>query len=166
MWLIVRVRSRSELLFRDEVKEDLKLECYVPLSRYRTKRTKRRKSQVEFRAAFSGYAFLRNEGVNREALRKVRGFLGVLGIEGEDVLVGQREIDRMKARQLKGDFDELTNNQSVRFHIGERVRVEGGPFEGQVGVVLSFLGRAKSSAEIELLSYKGRPVKIPLSFLK
>jgi transcription antitermination factor NusG len=104
--------------------------------------------------------------VDRVALRKLKGYRGILHIMGEELRVSDKEIDMLKARQLRGEFDDLGRDNEIRFRIGEKVIIDEGPFRGNYAVLRAFPGKAFMMAEVELLSYQNRVVKLPLSFLR
>jgi transcriptional antiterminator RfaH len=139
-WACARLESRSEAV----AQHFLKLagyEVYVP--QIREQRLRRRRRVEVIAPLFPAYAFI----VIKQQWHTARWSIGVAALIMDGVAparVPDPVIEEIQRREVRGAV-ELPKAPDIK--LGERVRISGGPFQGQLGLYAGM----KSHARVEIL---------------
>lgn len=130
-------------------------ECYLPL--VRNMRVQKQRKTFSVSALFSRYLFVKIV----DSWHSIKGTVGVSNIilahDGKPACVQEKIISDLRAREDSNGFVQLPEKEE--FEIGQRVRVVGGKFAGQIGL---YDGMTSRQRERVLLSLLGQSVPVEL----
>lgn len=139
------------------------VENYVPMSRIEKRVRHVRKPVVSVRPAFGSYIFLR-DGLplwNSYRAANERGLIaGVHCMDDEPVRVPERVVERLRASEARGAFDNARS--LLRIKVGDEVEVVEGPLEGMKGTVALLHHGNGKRVTVEIV---GREVNLHISKL-
>lgn len=162
LWHVVYVEPRYEADVREDMTK-LGFETYAPMEN-RWGAVRGRKVIIH-RPLFPRYVFAAVDHYRQDwgDLVHVDGVIDVLGRPDNDFAppsyVPASWIFAMQKAEQAGVFDRTVNNAS-KFKVGERVRVEDGPFSGFDAVIQEFIAKLKSATASKrakvLVAFMGR----------
>jgi transcription antitermination factor NusG len=166
MWLVGITESSKESYTHANLERYHGLQTYLP--KFVESYIDHKKHAVLTRVAplFPRYLFIETDGHWRFLL-PVFGMCGVVRHPDETpVIMPQSGIDQLKSRENKAGYIELPPTLArrfkpqVRYHKGQRIRVNHGPMVGFPGICLGDNGKARVAV---LLNYLGRstPTLVP-----
>src|SRR5260370_31585852 len=128
-WYAVRTRSRHEKLVARQL-ENQGIESFLPIVT-QTRNWSDRRKQVET-PLFSGYAFLRmiHSPDDRVRVLRTQGVVSFVGVHGTGTPIPDHQIDDIKTLVAS----RIPYEERPFLHIGQRVRVRGGPLDGRQGI--------------------------------
>lgn len=150
-WAVGNVHTGNEVEVIERLERD-GLEVYCP--RYVRKIKRRRKVTEIEKAVFPGYLFIDDATIgNEESVYEVEGFHYFLRYpEGGKKYVRDSAIDGLRALERRGVFLPTSLDALIaKFTVGDKVKVDGGPFGGMCGTVIS---EAKGRAMVAGVDFK------------
>lgn len=143
-WFALQVRSRKE----DWVASHLTgsgFECFLP--KYKTiRRWSDRKKELE-NPLFPGYLFCRFDFQNRRLLVMTPGVIQIVGVGRKPMPIEEGEIEAIQVAISSG----LPSQPWPYLKVGERVRVNCGPFSGLEGILVNLKGSHRVVLSVTLL---------------
>ena len=143
-WFALQVRSQRESYVADQLSAK-GYELFLPLYTCR-KRWSDRIKKIEL-PLFPGYLFCRFDPYDRLPILKTPWLLRIVGFNHIPAPVDDEEIGSVRTLVASGAAAQPWPFASV----GERVRIESGPFRGVVGVLTQIKGNNKLVISITLL---------------
>jgi transcription antitermination factor NusG len=150
-WLLAYTISQQEYRMRDRL-ISASLGTYVPSRRSLVYPRHTRKPRLVRYPLFARYLFIWVEDIidDLSAIRSVSSNIWTVRTkERRFVYVMDDEITRLVAREAGGEFDQMRNDEDIRFVVGDNVLITGGPFADQRGIIHQFI-RPKRKCRIEL----------------
>jgi transcription antitermination factor NusG len=143
-WFALQVRSQRENYVADQLSAK-GYELFLPLYTCR-KRWSDRIKKIEL-PLFPGYLFCRFDPYDRLPILKTPWLLRIVGFNHIPAPVDEEEIGSVRILVASG-----AAAQPWPFaRVGERVRIESGPFRGVIGVLTQIKGNNKLVVSITLL---------------
>lgn len=147
-WYALETRPAAEYVAETEIRR-VGVEVYLPQFRREYRHHRSKKWIARSFPLFTGYLFIRADGLDWGALATCRGIErdGVLrDMAGKPLAIDGEEVDAIRAREAAGEFDDL-RARSAGFKSGERVVITGGALVGREALV----ARVKSGRNVSLL---------------
>lgn len=132
-WCIAFIKPASHQLVKDNALHRLGVEVYIPQIRWAREGNGHRVELVEVKPVFPGYMFVPmvSEWYKMDT---VPDFFGFLMRINEIVVLPQTLIDEIQLNVELGTYEEY--GQTIkRYAEGAIVKVEVGPFAGEIGVI-------------------------------
>jgi transcriptional antiterminator RfaH len=154
-WVVVNTQPHREIFASDNLTRQ-GFHVYCPMIMKRIKHARR--VQDALRPLFPGYIFTQL----RAETQQWRPILGTYGVKslvrnGDELgFIGGDFIDGLRARELDG----VIRKPSVAFEVGQKVAVQGGPFDGLVGEIIQLREKDRVLVLLNLLC---QPAKTQLS---
>jgi transcription antitermination factor NusG len=145
-WYVLRTRSRFEFAVRDQLR-GADIEEFLPVYREEIRWSDR--TQTTTRPLFAGYIFCRfdpSDADSKTTVLQTRGFVTILSLDSEPVPIPDECI-----ADLRRIADSPVSCSPCAYVVGERVRVERGPFAGIEGVVTRVKGVSTLTVPIEIM---------------
>jgi transcription elongation factor/antiterminator RfaH len=145
-WAVVNTQPHREPVARDHLRRQ-GFEVYCPLMRRR--RTHARRVENVLRPLFPGYLFVHVE----EERTRWRPILSTVGVRAL-VRFGDRLalLDKALMQSLRArEVDGVIARPAMPYRVGQRVRLDGGPFDGVVATILSLDEKDRLVVLMELL---------------
>jgi transcription antitermination factor NusG len=143
-WFALQVRARHETGVASFI-ESKGYELFLPLYKCR-KQWSDRVKKVEA-PLFPGYLFCRFNPHDRLPIVSTAGVIQIVGYNRVPVPVDDSEIQAIQTLVASG----LPNQPWPFLHVGDPVRIEGGPFKGLEGMLIEFKGSHRLVLSITLL---------------
>jgi transcription antitermination factor NusG len=143
-WFALQVRSQREGSVADHL-DGKGYELFLPLYKCR-KRWSDRVKEVEA-PLFPGYLFCRFDPYDRLPVLKTPWVLQIVGFNNAPAPVDEEEISAVRTLVSSG----VPTQPWPFVEIGDRVRIEGGPFHGVVGILSQFKDHRRLVVSITLL---------------
>jgi len=143
-WFALQVRPRAEKLIA-QVLRDKGYEEFLPL--YQSNRRWSSRSKVIELPLFPGYVFCRINLLVRAPILTTPGIIRIVGIGRTPSPIADHEIVALQNIVKSG----LAAEPWPYPQTGDRVRVEGGPFQGIEGVVVRHKNRDRLVVSVVLL---------------
>lgn len=156
MWYVIGSRNRqNEIKIRDAFRKEGR-ECFVPL-RYEIWETKGRKER-RLVPAVSGIVFLKGYGTVEDMredflFRKDRVFLrkSTYSNKADYLTVSDHEMENFIAVVEKaGEKITYFNPSEIQLRPGEKIRVNGGPYDGREGIIMRVKGKRKKQLVVSI----------------
>lgn len=177
-WFLVQTNSNAERNARDALQAPYRAcTVYLPLV-LTTILHARQRREVE-RAFLPRYLFVKDEGQGLPVVRTAPGVSHVVRNAGGVVMVAQRWVDEIRAREKRGEYrdkdGELVTGQFVdldedvkapevrRFVAGETVRVSEGPFASFTGIFNKWARPDQRAAIVVNIFGRMTPVELEAS---
>ena len=154
-WFALRVKPRAERIVADALRGK-GYEEFLPLHKERRRWSDRVKT-VET-PLFAGYVFCRFDVLRRLPIVTTPGVLHVVSTGRDPQPIDDEEIDSI--RVLVGSGLDL--EAWPYLHIGQRVRIVGGPLAGASGILLAVKAQRRLVVSVTLLQ-RSIAVEIPES---
>lgn len=158
-WYVAYTMPRAERRVAQLLNDRESAEAFLPLYWVVKQWSDRRVRREE--PLFPGYVFVRTESLSRLRNATVNGLVKFLMIERQPVTIKDTEIAAIR-RAISGDNDVCPTDY---FHVGTKVRVSGGSFNGMEGIVEHVSGKYRLTVRIDTLM-KAFSVNIPASALE
>ena len=152
-WLLARTLAQQEYQMRDRLIAS-SLGAYVPSRRALIYPRHTRKPRAVRYPLFSRYLFIWINDIwtDHIVIRSVsRNIWTIRNQDNEFVYVRDKDIDLLAARETGGEFDQMREDEGIRFMIGDSVLITSGPFAEQRGVVHQFI-HPKRKCRVTLLN--------------
>lgn len=159
LYALALLKTGQEKSFQAEATE-VGAACYFPLQSRITRPRRKHQPVISTRPLFPGYAFIKMARGMMQ-VRSIRSFRRFLMIEDEIVPVPDYEIERLRDREMGGEFADRALPHQVSFSIGQQIRVSDGAFIGYSGTVDDVASNGKY-----IIDLKGWKVIIPVDHLE
>jgi transcription antitermination factor NusG len=143
-WYALQVRSRYEMGVARQLR-GMGYEEFLPLYECR-KRWSDRVKEVQT-PLFPGYLFCRFDPQNRLPILKTPGVIQVVGYSRQPIPVDEDEIKSIQMLVTSG----IPNQPWPFLSVGQKVRIESGPFRGLEGALVEFKGNRRLILSVSLL---------------
>lgn len=155
-WIVARTQHQREAWAAENVVRQMAVP-YLPRVADKVKTI--RGFEYRSKYLFPGYIFVKCYDGRWRFLLGTMGILSVImGAGGNPAMIQNSEIQQLKALEDSDGVIQLPKlAPSVRFKVGDQVRVNSGPYSGYVGI---YDGCGPKDRERVLLAYLGR--KVPL----
>lgn len=145
-WYAVYTKSRSEKQVAKEL-EELGIEHFLPLIKTMRQWSDRRK--FIYVPLFSSYIFVKIDIKYRLKVLEVDGAVTFIHFNNEYPSIPEWQLNNLKiilgsAEKFEISFDD--------FEIGEKVKVDGGPFKGLQGTLVEYRGKKKFLVQVETIN--------------
>lgn len=148
-WVAAYTAARSEKTVAARIKEDLKLETYVPLHRVLRKWSDRMKS-VEV-PLIPSYIFVKMRECDIFRVSEVCGVAGFVRFRSTGIAaIREEEIEAL--RRLAESMEEVHVLNTDQLKKDAEVRIVAGPFEGLTGTIVKDCSDGNFSVQIHNLN--------------
>jgi len=169
-WYVIRAVSGNEKKVKQYIESEINrlgLTDYVSQVLIPTEKVyqiRKGKKISKERNYFPGYVLIEAQltGEIPHIIKNVPGVLGFLGSQGEPVPLRQVEVNRILGKV--DELNELGEEMSVPFMIGETVTVVDGPFNSFSGVIEE-INEEKKKLKV-MVKIFGRKTPVELSFMQ
>lgn len=159
---MLAIQSQRHKRIREKL-DDLGVVNYYPMRTiWRKQRTGPRKRDE--RPLIPSYLFVTCDLNTRSArsILSIDGIHNFLGIQGEPSLCDADELERIRACEAAGDYDETLKRIAILL-VGQTVPINVGPFDGHAGTITAIDG---SSVTLAVSMFgKTHPIKINIDNL-
>jgi len=153
-WYALYTKPRHEFKAEIEIREKL-IEVYLPKIIVERKWSDRKKKVTE--ALFKSYIFVFADEIERINCLKIPSVIRTVCFNGKPSIIPDEQIENLK-RLLEERPQVFVVN---KIHIGQRVKIIDGPFQGVEGVITEYkAGEKQLAVSIDLLK---RSVLVRLS---
>lgn len=160
-WYVLQVARHAEVSVDDRLGE-AGIERWLPVRKVAKRRRNKRAQPQEVRwlPALPGYVFAKvhDRAKSWAAIVRVDGVTGVLPTVEQPTPVSDHQIDKLKAF-IERDPQAL-DILAGSFSVGQKVRIDDGPFAGHNGVVLEMGDDGRAVIGVTLF---GRMVRVSLN---
>lgn len=141
------LKRGNEGIFNHEA-QDSGIVCYYPVQTRVVKPRNKRKPVISKTPLFPGYAFI-GMFSSFHLSSGLTGFKRFFSVDDEIIPILPKEIDRLKAREEKGEFN--FSPIAYNYHVGELVKILHGALQGYTGKIAVIL---KGRHVIEIGSHR------------
>jgi len=169
-WYVIRAVSGNEKKVKQYIESEINRlgmtdyvsQVLIPTEKvYQIRKGKKISKERNY---FPGYVLIEAQltGEIPHIIKNVPGVLGFLGSQGEPVPLRQVEVNRILGKV--DELNELGEEMSVPFMIGESVTVVDGPFNSFSGVIEE-INEEKKKLKV-MVKIFGRKTPVELSFMQ
>lgn len=138
-WYIIKVLPGKERILEDEFNKQINQGKIKDIVRFvcpteKEYKTVKNKKQIRDKVIFSGYLYFETDKLlDEDELKFISSFNGIMGLMGDKtpIKLRQHEVDRLM-KDINHDRD---NNITLKYIVGESVKVIDGPFKTFDGTI-------------------------------
>ena len=152
-WYVLSANYRSEVKIRDDLRR-LGFDCYLPM-RYELKEQRGKKKRLLV-PAINGMVFVKSTKSALEeyiTTTKLPTYFRMSGIPGrkKPIVVPDRDMENfMRVTQQVEEQLSYFQPDEIKLHVGDKIRVHGGVFDGVEGVLMRVPGKRSKQLVVSI----------------